>query len=307
MAGSRGTKCSWIEMQRLAKDVLPAVERGEGKLYAGLRCVQPNTVSSWKRSAQVLSVMEDADMQISAFEHFQPSHATHIAQAFKSLEPWDATTTDAILECIDKCEDEKLTAKQIKEHAKGIVWSLKGEKRRKRRKKLPTGRYAVNYCDPPWQYDFSETDSREIENQYPTMTVDELVASEFVKDLPFADRAVMFMWATAPKLIEALTVLEAWGFEYKTNAVWDKGKIGMGYWFRGQHELLLVGTRKDFPPPEQSARVSSVIEAVRGKHSQKPAKVYSIIEKYFPDERGAWCELFQRETRKDWIGWGNEN
>lgn len=67
--------------------------------------------------------------------------------------------------------------------------------------------------------------------------------------IPSADNAVLFLWATAPKLKEALEVMEAWGFEYRTNAVWDKEIIGMGYWFRGQHELLLVGVKGEFSPP----------------------------------------------------------
>ena len=36
--------------------------------------------------------------------------------------------------------------------------------------------FEVIYADPPWRYDFSKSDSREIENQYPTMTVDEICA-----------------------------------------------------------------------------------------------------------------------------------
>jgi len=303
MAGSRGTKCSWIEMNRLAKEVLPAIERGKGQLYAQLRCVDPNTVSSWKRAAQVVAVLEDSDTQLVGFDHFQPTHALVIAQAFRRLEPWDDQHKEAILELVDKCEETKLTSTQLKKAAKEVVWSLAGNsKKRKQKAKALKGTYPVLLCDPPWQYDFAETDDREIENQYPTMTVDELSSLS----IPAAVDSVLFLWATAPKLIEALTVLSAWGFTYKTHAVWDKGKIGMGYWFRGQHELLLVGTRGTFSPPEQRVRVSSVIQAKRGQHSEKPAKVYTIIENMFPDHRGSWCEMFARKPRKDWVQWGNE-
>ena len=94
-------------------------------------------------------------------------------------------------------------------------------------------KYQVIYTDPAWKYDFAETDSRKIENQYPTMELEE------IKNLPINEIAdtncVLYLWATAPKLIEALEVIKAWGFEYKTHAIWDKGVIGMGYWFRGQH------------------------------------------------------------------------
>jgi len=105
--------------------------------------------------------------------------------------------------------------------------------------KITNGLYNVILCDPPWRYDFAETKNREIENQYPTMTIEEMKALE----IPADKDSVMFMWATAPKLKEAIGVLETWGFEYKTCAVWDKELIGMGYWLRGQHELLLIGTK----------------------------------------------------------------
>ena len=74
------------------------------------------------------------------------------------------------------------------------------------------------YADPPWQYDFSETDSRKIENQYPTMTVVEISSLQ----PPSADDSVLFLWATAPKLEEALQVMRGWGFKYVTHAIWDK-------------------------------------------------------------------------------------
>src|SRR5208282_644580 len=131
------------------------------------------------------------------------------------------------------------------------------------------GTYSVIYADPPWRYDFSKSGSRKIENQYPTMAVEEICALT----IPAADNAVLYLWATAPKLLWALAVMKAWGFTYKTQAVWDKEIAGMGYWFRGQHEILLVGTKGRFSPPPQAERVSSVIRERRSKHSKKPAGV----------------------------------
>lgn len=168
---------------------------------------------------------------------------------------------------------------------------------------LPEDIYDVILADPPWRYDFSETASREIERQYPTMEVEEIVAI----DVPFvtADNAVLFLWATAPKLQEALAVCKAWGFEYKTHAVWDKEKIGMGYWFRGQHELLLVCTRGSFPPPEESTRFASVIRAPRTEHSRKPDQIFELIETLVPNAQRK-LEMFQRTPRDGWDGWGDE-
>lgn len=160
--------------------------------------------------------------------------------------------------------------------------------------------YQIIYADPPWRYDFSKSDSREIENQYPTMSVEDIC----MLDIPRAENSVLYLWATAPKLREALKVMDAWGYEYKSQAVWDKEIVGMGYWFRGQHEILLVGTRGKFSPPPQSTRVSSVIKERRTKHSKKPQKVKDLICLWFPEM--SKVELFAREKTEGWDVWGNE-
>jgi len=166
---------------------------------------------------------------------------------------------------------------------------------------LPKFLFTVIYADPPWEYDFSETRARAIESKYPTMTIDSICN----KKIPSDKDAVLFLWATAPKLPEAMSVLEAWGFKYVTNSVWDKEIIGMGYWFRGQHEMLLVGVRGEVHPAEAGLRNPSVYREKRTKHSRKPDKYYEYIEKMFPDCKK--IELFQTKQREGWIGWGIEN
>lgn len=166
---------------------------------------------------------------------------------------------------------------------------------------LPAGRrYPVIYADPPWRYDFSRDSADDIEEHYPTMTVEEICAL----DVPATENAVLFLWATAPKLREALRALEAWGFEYRTHAIWDKEWPGMGYWFRGRHELLLVGVRGDVPPPVPSARFDSVLRHRREAHSQKPHTVREWIEAMFPTLPR--IELFARERAENWDAWGNQ-
>ncbi|OPY59419.1 MAG: hypothetical protein A4E55_00231 [Pelotomaculum sp. PtaU1.Bin035] len=166
---------------------------------------------------------------------------------------------------------------------------------------LPKGTFNVILADPPWKYKFSETESRAIENQYPTMELEDIKNLK----IPSADNSVLFLWATAPKLEEALQVLNAWGFEYRTCAVWDKEVIGMGYWFRVQHELLLVGVKGNFAPPTPDNRISSVIREKRDKHSKKPEQIYDLIEKMFPN--GKFLELFARENKRtNWTVWGNQ-
>lgn len=167
--------------------------------------------------------------------------------------------------------------------------------------KVVNGQYDVIYCDPPWQYEFAETESRAIENHYPTMTLDDIKSL----DIPCNPNCVILMWATAPKLEEAISLLNAWGFTYKTCAVWDKEKIGMGYWFRGQHELLLIGTKGKFRAPDPENRASSVYREARTQHSKKPGHYYELIERMFPN--GKYLELFARNQHSDkWTVWGNQ-
>ena len=163
-------------------------------------------------------------------------------------------------------------------------------------------RYPVIYADPPWRYEFVESESRAIENQYPTMELEELCA------LPVSSRAtddaILFLWATSPKLAEAMRVIEAWGFTYRSSAVWVKQQLGMGYYFRQQHELLLVATRGNIPAPAPAVRPRSVYESPRQAHSAKPEAFYEFIEAMYPTLPRT--ELFQRVGRPGWDGWGNQ-
>ena len=116
--------------------------------------------------------------------------------------------------------------------------------------------------------------------------------------------AMLFLWAPAPLLTDAINVMTAWGFEYATNAVWVKDRIGMGVYVRQQHELLLIGKRGQGIVPDPSLLSSSVIEAPRREHSRKPEQVYELIERMYPELPK--IELFARQARSGWMAWGNE-
>lgn len=164
-------------------------------------------------------------------------------------------------------------------------------------------RYPIILADPPWRYEQASSESRAIENHYPTMSLDEICALPVV-DLA-TDDAVLFLWTTSPKLEESLRVVAAWSFTYRTCAVWDKEKIGMGYFFRQQHELLLVAVRGEPPHPAPADRVSSIVRAPRGKHSAKPVEVYEIVEAMYPTLPKV--EMFCRSPRDGWGAWGNQS
>ena len=167
---------------------------------------------------------------------------------------------------------------------------------------LPKDRkYPVIYADPPWRFDSGFGD-RSIENHYPTMSVDEICALP-VRDLAHDD-AVLFMWVTVPHLESAFMVLRAWGFAYKSSAMWDKEESGTGYWFFNQHEILIVATRGAFPAPEGVVKARSVYRERKGKHSAKPDYYYGLIERMTPGLPRV--ELFSRGSPPGWDAWGNQ-
>ena len=164
-------------------------------------------------------------------------------------------------------------------------------------------KYPVIYADPPWRYEHVKTESRAIENQYPTMALDEICALPL--DQITTDDAILFLWTTAPKLEESFRVIQSWGFTYRSCAIWDKKKIGMGYYFRIQHEILLIATKGAIPTPSPSDRVSSVVSIDSGKHSAKPSYFAELIEKWYPSIPK--LEMFCRNPRKGWGSWGNQS
>jgi N6-adenosine-specific RNA methylase IME4/ParB-like chromosome segregation protein Spo0J len=166
-------------------------------------------------------------------------------------------------------------------------------------------RYPVIYADPPWAFDVYDVDSglaRAAAAHYPTMPL------EAIRALPVADLstpdAVLFLWTTSPHLEKAMTVLPAWGFEYRTNIVWVKHAPGLGYWVRNQHEVLLIGARGQMRSPPEGSRPASVIHAARREHSRKPDEAYELIEAMYPELPK--IELFARSAREGWTVWGNQ-
>ena len=97
----------------------------------------------------------------------------------------------------------------------------------------------------------------------------------------------------------------ALGFQYKTNVVWTKaGRIGLGQYFRGQHELLLFGVLgKGYNVKTDDRSIGSWVHAKRGRHSQKPADFYDMIERRTV---GPYLEIFARSHRQGWMAWGNQ-
>jgi N6-adenosine-specific RNA methylase IME4 len=164
----------------------------------------------------------------------------------------------------------------------------------------PTKRFKVIYCDPPW--DIHQTGDRGAVKHYDLMTLDR------IKDIPVADladdNATLLLWVTNGALPAGLEVMKAWGFEYKTNAAWDKYYQGLGLYFRNAHELLLHGVRGKAPFKFHGQR--SLLHFPRQEHSRKPEEMIPLIERVLD---GPYLELFARQrpnSHSDWSVWGNE-
>jgi len=170
-----------------------------------------------------------------------------------------------------------------------------------------TKKFAICYADPPWRY-ANNGGQGVAENHYPTMSLAEICA------LPVADivakDSVLFLWATFPLLSEALRVITAWGFTYKTVAfVWLKQNkkspswfYGMGFWTRGNAEVCLLATRGR--PQRQSRSVHQLIVSPIEAHSKKPDAAREKIVALMGDLPRV--ELFARQQAPGWDVWGNE-
>jgi N6-adenosine-specific RNA methylase IME4 len=181
---------------------------------------------------------------------------------------------------------------------------------------LPRGHFAAILADPAWRFEtWSDAGKdRSPERHYSTMSFDELAAME-VAALA-ADDCVLFMWATWPMLPQALRLIEAWGFAYKTCGFdWMKAHVrqtdlfrddadvlvGPGYWTRANSEPCLLATRGK--PKRLNADVRMGIIEPRRQHSRKPDCVHGRIERLVS---GPYLELFARASRPGWTAWGDE-
>lgn len=199
-------------------------------------------------------------------------------------------------------------AREIRDERQGDKKERRAERERELGSKqtaLPNKRYGVIYADPEWRFEVYSRETgmdRAADNHYPTSSIQE-ICERPIADI-VADDCVLFLWATVPMLPDALRVMAAWGFEYKSHCIWAKDRIGTGYWFRNQHELLLVGTRGSVPAPAMGTQIESLVDAPVGRHSEKPAKFYELIEGYFPNLPK--IELNARAARPGWDAWGYE-
>ena len=172
-------------------------------------------------------------------------------------------------------------------------------------------RFSTILIDPPWRFQ-NRTGKMAPEhtrlNRYETMRLED------IKLMPVGAHAEtpshLYMWCPNALLKEGLEVMEAWGFEYKTNLVWYKVRKdggpdgrGVGFYFRNVTELILFGVRGRMRTLDPARRQVNVMATRKREHSRKPFETYQLIEQCSP---GPYLEIFAREPAKGWTSWGNE-
>lgn len=171
--------------------------------------------------------------------------------------------------------------------------------------------YGTLLADPPWQF-ANRTGKMAPEHRrlkrYKTLTL------QAIKDIPVsvvvAPHSHLYLWVPHALLHEGLEVMEAWGFQYKTNLIWHKIRRdggpdgrGAGFYFRHTTEMVLFGVRGRLRTLVPGRRRVNLIKTRKREHSRKPDELYEVIKTCSP---GPFLELFARNRRAQWDQWGNE-
>lgn len=185
-------------------------------------------------------------------------------------------------------------------------------------------KYDVIYADPPWSYSDKKCNGA-CEAHYSTMKIED-ICNLPIKEIA-ADDCVLFLWTTYPMLAEALKLIEAWGFKYKSIGFqWVKlnkaalafdikkpstlldllkavSFFGLGRWTRGNTEPCLIAVKGK--PKRASASVGQLIFAPLTRHSAKPPEAREKITQLMGGHLSK-IELFARDYADGWDCWGNE-
>jgi N6-adenosine-specific RNA methylase IME4 len=174
-----------------------------------------------------------------------------------------------------------------------------------------SGQFGAILIDPPWRFT-NRTGKVGPEHKrlhrYQTLSFEEIAALPIESfALP---RSHLYLWCPNALLLEALTIMKAWGFSYKTNIVWYKIRKdggpdgrGVGFYFRNVTELLLFGVKGHLRTLQPGRTQVNLMMSRKGEHSRKPQAVYDLIAQCSP---GPYLELFARERVDGWTQWGDE-
>lgn len=179
-------------------------------------------------------------------------------------------------------------------------------------KPIPTGPFDIVLMDPPWAYADTRTHASAgmARSAYNVLNRQELAGIGLDLWRQTSKNCALCMWATGPKMPEALELMKFMGFTYCTVLLtWVKryrsGKpySGLGHYTKSGTEFVLLG-RRGKPLPRLRRDVLQILEAPVGRHSAKPPEARERIVALFGDRPR--IEMFARETCPGWVSWGDE-
>lgn len=274
-------------MRRIQR-ILAEKERLRGEYEALMRCAAKQTVSAWRRS---LAVMEEVGIVNGT--RFQPTHAVEIARLAPRQE-WASW--------VKRCEAEQLTVPQLR-------GALLAEQTRQAADDAeltaPSGKYRTIVADPPWDYGNKSGRHAGARDEYmkqgKTMNLEGAAAFDVQRWVPEEGPCHLYLWVTDAYAGDVYQVIRAWGFEPKAWLIWVKDRIGMGNYFRHQHEPCVFAVKGRLRLKRLDA--STVFNAPVGAHSEKPDAFYSLVESCSP---GPYLDVFARRHRAGWDVFGDE-
>lgn len=172
--------------------------------------------------------------------------------------------------------------------------------------------YKTIYADPPWQF---QNRTGKVAPEHKRLTRYTTMKLEDIKQIPVKDvadaKSHLYLWVPNALLPQGLEVMQAWGFEYKTNIIWEKVRKdgmpdgrGVGFYFRNVTEMLLFGIRGEKNRTLEAGRSQvNLVRTIKREHSRKPDEIISLIENC---SSAPFLELFARGDRPGWDMWGNQ-
>jgi N6-adenosine-specific RNA methylase IME4 len=267
-------------------EILAAMPKAQGNQYTKVLCNSGVTEQSKEAAAKELGFDR---MQVSRFQTLAANKDLVEQIKQEARESDDLATRTAVLQAVK--------IREIEQRREDIRATLEKQEFKPGEKK-----YRIIYADPPWKYGNAMPEYvTEPQDYYLLMDTADICAMP-IKDIA-EENAVLFMWTTSPHLPEALEVVKAWGFVYKTTFVWDKIKHNMGHYNSVRHEFLLVCTRGACTPDVKKL-FDSVVSIERTEHSKKPEYFREIIETIYT--YGNRIELFARQAPAGWDVFGNQ-
>lgn len=173
-------------------------------------------------------------------------------------------------------------------------------------------KYKTIYADPPWQF---QNRTGKVAPEHKRLTRYGTMGLEDIKQMPVSqaadEKSHLYLWVPNALLPDGLEVMKAWGFEYKTNIIWEKVRKdgmpdgrGVGFYFRNVTEILLFGIKGDKNRTLSAGRTQvNLIRSMKREHSRKPDEFIPLIESCSP---GPYLEMFARGSRDGWDMWGNQ-